>query len=239
MRATSKDDAEQLDPGITENRYWYDIDWDTGIHTRRTDMCLVVGSGGAVYLTTNYPRDPYERERLNSRFGIDLRLGTDLPKMATPDGRDIPKNALRDEMFLVQDGRVYNVSHGASNGALYRVYATWYSHGSAPTVPHALHTRERNPAREKQWSAERKEMFTRADGAYALSDYGERDQAKKLVRTHLVHEYVKHNKTPDENATQYAPFFVVLGHMRQQTSWREFMLDQTGDFREYPYLTIA
>lgn len=240
MRTTDKDLRSKLRYDLENSAHWncgFDINWDSNIWSLRVSRELTVGAGGAIHLTTNYPRDPDARSRLYRDTGIDLRRVEDLPAMKTTDGRKIPKNTLQDEIYLVQDGRVYNVSQADMNGAIH-AYATWYTMESAPTVSEPVHLRERNKEREKAWNAERAETFLKADGAYALAEPDERGAAIRRWRVREVGDVLKHNTLPMSKVDSY---FVAIGHYRKQggKEWNEVFLDQTGDFRDYPYLTIA
>lgn len=240
MRTTDKELRDKLRFDSENSIEWsggFTIDWDSNIWTLRVSHALTVGAGGAIHLVTNYPRDPDSRRSLYAHTGIDLRRVEDLPAMKTPDGRKIPKNTLRDEIYLMQDGRVYNVSQADMNGAIH-TYATWYTMESAPSVSEPVHLRERNKEREKMWLAERAETFLKADGAFALAEPDERGAAIRRWRIGEVEDVLKHNTLPMNKVDSY---FVALGHYRKQggKEWSEVMLNQTGDFRDYPYLTVA
>lgn len=240
MRTTDKELRDKLRFDSENSVHWsggYNIDWDTNIWTLSVSHALTVGSGGAIHLVTNYPRDPDARQGLFRATGIDLRRSDDLPAMLTPDGRKIPKNTLRDEIYLYQNGRVYNVSRGEMNGPTH-TYATWYTMDSEPSVHNPVRTRERNKEREKAWAAERNETFIKADAMYALAESDERNTAIRRWRVHEISDVLKHNTLPMNKVEEY---FIAIGHYRKSggKEWNDVMLNQTGDFRVYPYLTVA
>lgn len=239
MRRT-KEVAEKLRFCAENNQHWgdYSTDWDTGYKTIGPFTGIQVSESGVITLMGSGDRDSGLRASWRRNFGIDV-INTDLTnlpaKMYVPGtDRAIPKNALRQDKFLVdhETGRVLalNVRHVFG-------YAKWLHPDAEAITDTMLTTRERNKVREVSWMEEHKQDLLLGEGICALnSQYDNARSYATFGGLGALRTWMKGKTiiTPEQR-----PLFArALAHLKSTGDWDEVFREATGDFKEYHYLTL-
>ena len=217
----------------------YTTNWDTGYKHIVAHDGIQVTESGVIMLTGSGDRDSDLRDAWRREFGIDV-INTDttnLPaKMYAPGtDRAIPKNALRQDKFLVdhETGRVLALNMRAG----FDGYAKWLHPDAEAITDTMLLTRERNKAREASWMEEHKQDLLVGAGICALNtSYDNAHSYKAVGGFALLQKWMKGKTIIDPlDRPKYAH---ALAHLKSTPEWDEAFREATADFKEYHYLTL-